>query len=201
LSENILTTAEVGKIIGVNQSTVFRWVSSGKLKAHTTGGGHNRIARKDLIEFFRKNSKRLPENLQDQQTEKLKILIVDDELPVLDVLAAGLKVDEDKYKVETATDGFEAGQVLEKFQPDIVVLDIFLPTIDGYKVCQTIKKNYPNIKVIAITGKGSEEVKKNIIAAGADTYLEKPFEIGYLSKTIGELLRTIAITKRIDEKG
>ena len=201
MSENILTTAEVGKIIGVNQSTVFRWVSSGKLKAHTTGGGHNRIARKDLIEFFRKNSKRLPENLQDQQTEKLKILIVDDELPVLDVLAAGLKVDEDKYKVETATDGFEAGQVLEKFQPDIVVLDIFLPTIDGYKVCQTIKKNYPNIKVIAITGKGSEEVKKNIIAAGADTYLEKPFEIGYLSKTIGELLRTIAITKRIDEKG
>jgi len=125
---------------------------------------------------------------QTEKTETLKILVVEDDLTVLDVLAFGLRKHENNYTVETATDGFEAGQIVERFQPDIVVLDIFLPTIDGFKVCQTIKKNYPKIKVIAITGYGSDEVKQKIIDAGADEYLEKPFDLQDLEEAMSKLL-------------
>jgi len=72
--------------------------------------------------------------------------------------------------------------------PDIVILDIRLPGVDGFSVCESIKKNYPETRVIAITGFGSDEVQKKIMDAGADLYLEKPFDLKYLILEIESVL-------------
>lgn len=194
MSTDILTTIDVGKIMGVHHTTVARWIDKGRVKAIITPGGHRRIKRKDLIEYFRTNNLPVPEDLlvrgrdPRKKAENLKILIVEDDTEVLDVLAFGLRKHENSYSVETAADGFQAGQIIERFQPDLVVLDIFLPTIDGYKVCRIIKEHYPDIKVIAITGRGSETVRKQILDEGADEYLEKPFDLSDLAESINNLL-------------
>ena len=90
MTEEIFTTTEIGRILGVNQSTVFRWVKSGKLKAHTTLGNHKRVKKSNLIRFFNENNMILPDDLKENQTESLKILIVEDDTSVLNLLAAGL---------------------------------------------------------------------------------------------------------------
>jgi DNA-binding response OmpR family regulator len=125
-------------------------------------------------------------------TNTIKVLIVDDDEPVLDILAEGLKKADKCFAVETATDGFEAGQVMERQHPDVVILDIFLPGIDGYKVCSMIKEGHPDTKVIAITGYGSEEVEKKIMKAGADIYIEKPFDIKNITVQIQESISEVS---------
>jgi len=186
MSSEMLTTKEVGEIMGVHFSTVGRWIDSGKLKGIITPGGHRRIREKDLVQYFKSKQIPVPEELQHKDKDKLRILVVEDDESVLDVLAAGLQQADKNYAVETATDGFEAGQILERFEPDIVVLDIFIPAINGYKICSMIKENYPGIKVITITGNGSEEVQEKIFKAGADAYIEKPFDIGDLAGIVQE---------------
>ena len=119
---------------------------------------------------------------------KGKILIVDDDVSVLNVLAEGLKNPEMEFAVETATDGFQAGQLMEKFHPDVVVLDIRLPGLDGFQVCKMMKEGHPDIQIIAITGHGDPEVKKMILKAGADEYIEKPFNLEELAERVRELM-------------
>jgi len=187
MTERIFTTSEIAGMLGVHQITISRWVNSGKLKSMFTLGGHRRIKEKDLVRFFRENDMPVPEDL-DVPPEKVKVLVVDDDEPVLSVLAEGLGKSEDGFMVGTATDGFQAGQLIEKFHPDIVVLDIRLPGIDGYEVCRMIKEGHPDMKIIAITGFDSEEARRRIMEEGADRYLIKPFEVEDLVAEIDAVL-------------
>jgi len=186
MTERIFTTSEIAGMLGVHQITISRWVNSGKLKSMFTLGGHRRIKEKDLVRFFRENDMPVPEDL-DIPPEKVKVLVVDDDEPVLDVTAGSLRQRSD-FDVSVARDGFEAGRMVGEVNPDIVILDIRLPGVDGFSVCESIKKNYPETRVIAITGFGSDEVQKKIMDAGADLYLEKPFDLKYLILEIESVL-------------
>lgn len=189
MTDRIFTTTEIAKILGVHQVTVVRWVNSGNLKSMVTLGGHNRIKEKDLVRFFKENNMPIPEEL-DVPPEKVKVLVVDDDEPVLDVTAGSLR-QKGGFDVSVARDGFEAGRMVGDIRPDIVILDIRLPGVDGFSVCASIKKNYPATRVIAITGFGSDEVKENILQAGADEYIEKPYDITDLPGMIHEVLSKI----------
>ena len=175
MKDRIFTTFEVGKILGVNQLTVARWVDSGKIRGHLTVGGHRRIRESDLLEYFTSNNMPVPPALEGLR--QVRVLIIDDDESLLEVIAQALDRAYEDIRIETAADGFLAGQIMERFKPDIVILDIFLPWIDGFQVCRLIKQSYSDIRVTAITGHGSEEVRRNIMEAGADDYLEKPFDI------------------------
>lgn len=186
MSDKILSTFEVGKILGVHQITVARWVDDRRLKGHLTIGGHRRVRKSDLLEYFKSNGLSIPDGLQE--SDKAKVLIVDDDESVLDVLKSGLEKQNQHLDIHTAKDGFQAGHLVREIIPDLVVLDIFLPGVDGYEVCRMIKEKHKGTRVIAITGYGSEEVEKKIMAAGADMYLRKPFEIEDLMAGIESLL-------------
>jgi len=186
LTEKYLGTVEIARLVGVHYTTVTRWINTGKLKAYSTLGGLNRVRMSDLMELARENNLPFPRDLL--QEEKTKVLIVEDDEAVLDVLAESLKRSEDEFTVETATDGFQAGQIMERIKPDVVVLDIFLPGLDGFQVCKMIKDGHPDIRIIAITGHGSDEVEKKIMEAGADMYLQKPFDLEELSEQIVSVL-------------
>jgi len=183
MTGKIYTTTDIAGILGVHQVTVTRWVNSGKLKSLLTLGGHKRIKEKDLVSFFRENDLPVPEELE-LPSETVKVLVVEDDEPVLNVLTEGIRRSGDEFDVYTAANGFEAGQKFNELLPEFVVLDIFLPGMDGFQVCRMIKEKKANTRVIAITGHHSEDVMTRILEAGADKYLQKPFETEQLIKEI-----------------
>lgn len=94
------------------------------------------------------------------------------------------------YELDFASDGFEAGLKLANFKPELVVLDLFMPELDGFNVCKQIKKDAAtkNIKIIAISGIDTEESRQKILDRGAGFFLPKPLEMGKLKKELKRLL-------------
>lgn len=101
-----------------------------------------------------------------------KILVVDDEKPISDIVKFNLT--KEGYEVFTAYDGEEALEKVEEIQPDLVLLDLMLPKIDGLEVCREIRKRY-NMPIIMVTAKDSEIDKILGLELGADDYVTKPF--------------------------
>ena len=114
------------------------------------------------------------------------ILIVDDEPSILQSLS-GLLADEG-FEVETATNGYEGLKIVEEESPDLVLLDIWMPGIDGIETLKEIKKNYANIPVIIITGHGTIETAVKATKLGAYDLIEKPLSIDKVIVTINNAL-------------
>jgi DNA-binding response OmpR family regulator len=104
-----------------------------------------------------------------------EILIVDDEPSI--VVPLQFLMEQQGYRVVVAENGHDALDMIYKYKPDLVLLDIMLPGIDGYEVCEIVRLNpaYRGIKIIFLTAKGREvEIAKGL-ALGADAYITKPF--------------------------
>ena len=114
------------------------------------------------------------------------ILIVDDEPSILQSLS-GLLADEG-FEIETATNGYEGLKIVEERSPDLVLLDIWMPGIDGIETLKEIKKNYPTIPVIIITGHGTIETAVKATKLGAYDLIEKPLSIDNIIVTINNAL-------------
>lgn len=117
------------------------------------------------------------------------ILVVDDEPDILKLVKA--RLESDGYRVLTAIDGEEALLKVHTEKPDLIVLDIMLPKINGYDVCLNIKddKNYKDIPIIILTVKFHPDDIRFAKALGADVYLTKPFEHDVLLENIQTLLK------------
>ncbi len=114
--------------------------------------------------------------------EKIKILLVDDEKEFVETLSERIRMRD--HKSDVALNGEEALKQMDDDLPDVVVLDLKMPGIDGMEVLRRIRKAYPNVQVIMLTGHGSEKDEKEARKLGAFEYLEKPVEIGTLMKKI-----------------
>ncbi len=117
-----------------------------------------------------------------------KILIADDEPNI--VLSLEFLMQQSGYEVATARDGEEAMQKIVSFQPDLMLLDIMLPKLNGFEVCQRIRENseWNRIKIIMLSAKGREiEISKGI-ALGTDAYITKPFSTKDLIAQVQHLL-------------
>jgi DNA-binding response OmpR family regulator len=116
------------------------------------------------------------------------ILVVDDEKDLVDFVR--LRLETNNYAVVAAADGEEALGAVEKNNPDLIILDILLPKLDGFKVCEKLKKDprFSKIPIIMLTAKGQE---KDILLAkqmGADAYISKPFDAQLLLYDVKKLL-------------
>lgn len=116
----------------------------------------------------------------------MKILVVDDEQPLLDALQYALQ--REGFEVITATDSEEALQVFGEQNPDLVILDVMLPTRSGFEVCQILRKR-SNVPIIMLTAKGAESDRVVGLEIGADDYLTKPFSMRELMARIRSVLR------------
>ena len=133
-----LTTGEVSRHCKVSYITVSRWIKAGKLNAYRTQGGHYRIQRRDLIAFLRKNNFPIPRKLL---FDKKRILIVDDEPEMVQIIRDTLMSGVEELRIANAYDGYGACLKINTFRPDLVILDIKMPDIDGFEVCRRIKIN------------------------------------------------------------
>lgn len=114
------------------------------------------------------------------------ILVVDDEPPIVRLVKAKLRVD--GYEVVTASDGNEALQVLQQESPDLVVLDVMMPEMDGFETLRRIRQN-STVPVVMLTARGSDMDKLKGLQSGADDYITKPFNPDELEARIAAILR------------
>lgn len=120
-----------------------------------------------------------------------EILIVDDEPSI--VIPIQFLMEQQGYSVLVAENGEDALDIIHKYSPDLVLLDIMLPGIDGYEVCEIVRLNpkYRHIKIIFLTAKGREvEIAKGL-ALGADAYITKPFSNAEVVAKVKALLLEI----------
>ncbi|RKD22206.1 two-component system, OmpR family, response regulator VicR [Caminicella sporogenes DSM 14501] len=121
-----------------------------------------------------------------------KILVVDDEKPISDIIKFNL--DQEGFKVDVAFDGEEALKKVYQFQPDLIILDVMLPKLDGFQVCRKVRENF-NTPILMVTAKEEEVDKVLGLELGADDYITKPFGMRELIARVKANLRRIDIDK------
>ena len=189
MHRNTLTTYEIAEHCQVTPRTVIQWVNEGKLKAFRTPGNHSRVTFEDFIEFLNRYKMPVPQKLSALQNDKKRILIVDDDKSMVDSIQR-LLIREKIYDLDVAYDGFEAGEKFAIFRPDLVILDIMMPGLDGYKVCSRIRSNpqNKNVKILFISATIDQNAVEEIKKSGADDYLAKPFNTKELKEKIVSLV-------------
>ena len=117
-----------------------------------------------------------------------KVLIVDDEPNIL--LSLGFLVQKAGYNTRTAEDGQSALDEVEAWQPDLILLDVNMPVMDGFEVCQRLRadQSLQSLKIIILTAKGRNIEKEKGLALGADDYITKPFSNASVVERINQLL-------------
>jgi excisionase family DNA binding protein len=184
----ILTVSQAGKYCKVSPKTIINWIDGGYIKAYKTVGGHRRIKKEDLDQFLKDKGMPLPEEAKVE--EKKKILVVDDDRIIVETIVQSLEEDEYGYEMISASDGFEAGLQVSHFKPDLLILDIMMPDINGYEVCQKIKSNpdTKDIKIIVLSAYLDDEAFRQMKEKGADACFSKPLPLEQLKYEVANLL-------------
>lgn len=117
---------------------------------------------------------------------KTRILVVDDEISIIKFLRANLE--SKGYKVFAAMDGVEALQTIEMELPDLVILDIMMPKMDGFEVCRRLRE-WSQIPIIMLSARGDENDKVKCLNLGADDYITKPFDKDELLARVSAVMR------------
>lgn len=191
MNERLLTTSEVAQYCQVTNDGVVKWIKAKKLKAYSTPGGHYRIRKSDFKDFLGRYGMPVDPNFFAE--EKKRILVVDDESTIVEVISQALG-DAQTFQVSSACDGYEAGLKIGTFKPDLIILDIMMPHMDGIEVCKRIKGNpdTEGIKVVAITGHPEQGNIDRAYRSGADLCLMKPVQIEHLRREVSRLLEQAA---------
>lgn len=174
----LLTPSEAAQLLHVAPTTIRHWSKIGKLPFIKTPGGHRRYNKEDLLALL--------SSAPTKAQEDFSILIVDDDKDFNQMLYELLKSYFPKIKIKLAFNGFEAGDLLHTFSPDLILLDLFMSDLNGFSVCKKIKSSLPlkNIHIITITGALTETNIKKAIEAGADKCIGKPLDYLLLKKSI-----------------
>lgn len=116
-----------------------------------------------------------------------KVLIVDDEPNI--VISLQFLMKKGGFETSVARDGDGALLEVERFRPDLVLLDVMMPGRDGYEVCQQLRSSgWNDLKIVMLTAKGREAEVTKGLAVGADAYVTKPFSTSELVETVTRLL-------------
>jgi excisionase family DNA binding protein len=184
--KTVFTTGEAAKICKVSQQTIIRCFDSGQLRGFRVPGSRfRRIPRNELYAFMRDNG--IPTDALD--SGKRKILIVDDDLELVELIADVLERD-GRFEIRSVNNGFDAGMMVKDYSPDLIVLDVMLPDINGREVCQRVRKDQgaDDVKIICISGMVEDDKVDELKAAGANDFLQKPFDVETLLDRVCRLL-------------
>lgn len=190
MQEHFYTTHEISKLCNVYPSTVINWIKEGILPAFTTPGKHRRVKKSDLVSLMKKNNMPVPKELS--KDGKTRILVIDDDTKINKMIKTILEAEED-FEVATVESGFQAGVMIFEWMPDIILLDMLMPKMDGFEVCRRIKQNEKTkeIPVIAVTVLRDEKEIKKMYDSGATDYLAKPFKSSELVEKVRKSLKVL----------
>ncbi|MBI1978310.1 MAG: response regulator [Candidatus Omnitrophica bacterium] len=120
----------------------------------------------------------------------MKLLIVDDEAEICDFLKSFFE--ERNYDVRVASSGQSALKAVEEFKPQVMLLDIKMPGMDGIQVLSEVKKKFPRTKVIMVTALETRDKIEECLRLGADNYITKPLSLEYLENDVREKLESLS---------
>jgi excisionase family DNA binding protein len=186
LMKTVFTTGEAAKICKVSQQTIIRCFDSGQLKGFRVPGSRfRRIPRDILYKFMKENG--IPTDALE--SGKRKALIVDDDHELVELITDALQAD-GRFEVRIANNGFDAGMMVKEYHPDIIVLDVMLPDINGKEVCQRVRSDsaLDDVRIICISGMVEQDKIQELKSAGANHFIQKPCEVDSLIDNICRLL-------------
>jgi len=184
--KTVYTTGEAAKICKVSQQTIIRCFDSGQLKGFRVPGSRfRRIPREALYRFMKENG--IPTDALE--SGRRRILVVDDDQAVVDLISEVLASDA-RFEHKAVNNGFGAGMLAKEYHPDLIILDVMLPDINGQAVCELIRRDptMADIKIICISGMVEEDRIDDLKKSGADDFLHKPLDIDELLRRICRLL-------------
>jgi two-component system, OmpR family, response regulator RpaA len=173
--KTVFTTGEAAKICKVSQQTIIRCFDNGQLKGFRVPGSRfRRIPREALYRFMKDNG--IPTDALE--SGKRKVLLVDDDTELVELMTKVLEED-GRFEVRVAGNGFDAGMMVKEYQPDLIVLDVMLPDINGKEVCQRVRADpaLEDVRILCISGMIEDDKIQELKLSGADDFLHKPFDI------------------------
>lgn len=185
-TKTVFTTGEAAKICKVSQQTIIRCFDNGTLKGFRVPGSRfRRIPRDQLFVFMKDNG--IPTDALE--SGKKKLLIVDDDQDLVDLMRDTFERD-GRFDIRTANNGFDAGMQVKEFRPDLVVLDVMLPDINGREVCQRVRsdRTMDTVKILCISGMVESDKIADLRLAGADDFMQKPFTTDRLLERVCDQL-------------
>lgn len=176
--KTVFTTGEAAKICKVSQQTIIRCFDNGQLKGfRVPGSKFRRIPREALYRFMKDNG--IPTDALE--SGKRKVLLVDDEVDIVEMIGKSLEED-GRFEVKIAANGFDAGMMVKDYRPDLIILDVMLPDINGKEVCHRVRadNSLEDVRIICISGMVEEDKIQELKLAGADDFIHKPFDVDIL---------------------
>jgi excisionase family DNA binding protein len=184
--KTVFTTGEAAKICKVSQQTIIRCFDNGQLKGFRVPGSRfRRIPREALYKFMKDNG--IPTDALE--SGKRKVLLVDDDGELVELMTKVLE-DDGRFEVRVAGTGFDAGMMVKEYRPDLIVLDVMLPDINGKEVCHRVRSDssLEDVRILCISGMIEEDKVQELRLSGADDFLHKPFDIEELIDRMCTLL-------------
>lgn len=184
--KTVFTTGEAAKICKVSQQTIIRCFDSGQLKGFRVPGSRfRRIPRDVLYKFMKDNG--IPTDALE--SGRRKALVVDDDVELVELITDVLDAD-GRFEVRTANNGFDAGMMVKEYKPDILVLDVMLPDINGRDVCERVRSDstLDDVQIICISGMVEADKIEDLKKSGANDFMQKPFEVEGLIERVCKLL-------------
>ena len=184
--KTVFTTGEAAKVCKVSQQTIIRCFDSGQLKGFRVPGSRfRRIPRDALHRFMKENG--IPTDALE--SGRRRILIVDDDQGVVDLISEVFAGDS-RFETKVVNNGFGAGMLAKEYHPDLIILDVMLPDINGQAVCELIRRDptMSDIKIICISGMIEVDKIQELTESGADEFLHKPLDIDELMRRVCRLL-------------
>lgn len=185
-----LSVGQVADICRVSKKTVLNWIYDGGLKAFTTYGGHYRVWPANVKKFLDSTGMDIPFDYVEERTTN--ILIIDDDVDYTKMLKDAIKADLPHVEVNSTDDGYEGLVLIGEIRPQLVVLDIRMPKVDGMQVLELLKgrKADHDMKVLVVSAYLDDKTKKQLKETVADYALDKLSDSNILIKTIVALARS-----------
>jgi excisionase family DNA binding protein len=169
--------------------TIQNWIDKGWLVAYRTAGGHRRVRREDLIAFL--ESRNMPHRLSEQTGGPPKVLLIGGEEEANHLIRDVLHGEDTPCDIQMAQEAFRAGLLYASEKPDVVILDLTFPGLDGVSVCRQIRQanRVESASVIAILGTGDTELRNRLLQAGAAHCVQKPIDTVALRELVHGAVR------------
>ncbi len=191
-----MTTGEAARLCGVGINTVKRWIQKGELKRVITPGGHWRILEHEFQQFLKTHDM---EPLQPRLKPLYKVLLIEDDQAMCSLIEGALELAAFDIQFDVANDGYTGLMKLGAMQPDLLILDIMLPEINGLELMQRIRSSdsCSNPRILVITGAGDRRiVKRALEKAAPDALIFKPFTTKMLIDCIEQQMNAVPLHSR-----
>ena len=175
-----LTLGQAARFLGVAQSTIRKWSDQGRVPAFYTPGGHRRFRRGDLESFLARSG---PGRQQTGPT----VLLVDDDERMRELVR--IELEREGYDVQEAASADEGLSSIETHKPELVLLDVMMPHVDGWEMLRRVQERYGAgaIPVVMFSGKVDEAAEAQAAAGGAQGFVGKPFDLQELIERTKQL--------------